>query len=91
MFSLLPDLWPIGVEGFIVVTLHITLHCIAPHLITPPQAPAGAPPDVWSQLLSCCEACAAQATQQQEAAPAAALQQQQQQQHVEEETLAGSG
>jgi len=35
--------------------MHMTLPCIARHLITTPQAPAGAPPDVWSQLLSCCE------------------------------------
>jgi len=49
--------------------MHMTTHCIAPCLITPSQAPAGAPPDAWSQLLSCCEACAAPATQQQEAAP----------------------
>jgi len=34
------------------------------HLTTPPQAPAGAPPDVSSQLLSLCEGYAAQATQQ---------------------------
>jgi len=51
-----------------------TLH----HTCTPPQAPAGAPPDVWSQLLSCCEGCTAQATQQQEAAHDAAADQQQQ-------------
>jgi len=49
------------------------------HLIIPPQAPDGAPPDVWSQLLSCCEACAAQATQQPMGAPAAAFEAEQQQ------------
>jgi len=72
---------------------YFTLHCLSQHHIpthhtcTPSQAPAGAPPDVWFQLLLCCEGCA-QATQQHMAAPDAPPQQQQQQQQQEEVALA---
>jgi len=103
------DVLPFGLEGFsdAKMCLHLTPHCFATHLITPPQAPAGAPPDVWSQLLSCCEACANQQYMDYGALLAEVLQQQmqaalQQQQHengsedgqheeAEEEPLAGPG
>jgi len=78
----------VGVEGFCdpIRHMHLAPHCIAPHLIMPAvahliiplQAPDGAPPDVWSQLLSCCEACAAQATQQHMGAAAVGPEEQQQ-------------
>jgi len=60
-----------AMAGTLLLCFHISACVCCRHV----HALTGAPPNVWSQLLSCCEGCA-QATQQQEAALDAALEQQ---------------
>jgi len=70
-----------------VDTIFHFIHLASPHLLlTPPQAPAGAPPDVWCQLLSSFEG--GTGAVQNTAARDVTLEPQQQQEEQDQEELA---